>query len=105
MFLNILKGHFVAKISKQVNEKLLNSFYEKIFNLPMSFFKDRETGEVISRFTDIGEIRNLIAEGGVTIIINIFMVLVGGIILLQINEYMFFIVMIILFIYNYCYGI
>lgn len=99
MILNIIKGIFIAKISNKVNKELINKYLNSVIKLPISYFKDRETGEILSRFSDIEEIRSLISEGAVTIIINIFMVIAGGAILININLYMFLIVIGILFVY------
>lgn len=99
MFASIAKGVFVAMISAKVNKELIDDYMRAIVHLPVSYFKDRETGEILSRFSNIEEIRGLISEGGIAIIMNILMATVGGIILAQINLVMFIIVIGILGIY------
>lgn len=89
MILNIIRGIAIAKISNRINSELLNEFLKKMLFLPINFFKDRETGEILSRFSDISEIKQFISEGGVTIVINSFMVFIGAFILLSINSWMF----------------
>lgn len=98
--LSIVKGIWIAKISSNVKKEIVAKYFEQLVYLPLSFFKDRETGEILSRFSDIGEIEQLISEGGVTILTNIFMVLSGGVVLLHINIYMFLMVILILFVYT-----
>lgn len=99
MVLSIIKGIYIAKISNKVNIELINKYLQSVIKLPVSYFKDRETGEILSRFSDIEEIRSLISEGAVTIIINFFMVIAGGVILINIDLSMFLLVIGILFIY------
>ncbi len=99
MFLNIIRGMAIAKISNRINQKLIDKFVKKVLFLPINFFKDRETGEILSRFSDIGEIKQFLAEGGVTIVINIFMVFTGAYILVSINTWMFFGVLLIIILY------
>ncbi len=59
----------------------------------------RETGEILSRFSDIGEIKQFISEGGVTIAINVFMLFTGAFILVSINRWMFLGVLLIVALY------
>lgn len=99
MILSIIKGIFIAKISNRVNKELINNYLNSVVKLPIRYFKDWETGEILSRFSDMEEIINLISEGGVAIVINIFMVIAGGAILININLSMFLMVMGILFLY------
>lgn len=99
MILSIIKGVFIAKISNKIHKELIGKYLHSVIKLPVSYFKDRETGEILSRFSDIEEIKSLISEGAVTIIINIFMVMAGGAILININLTMFLLVIGILFIY------
>ncbi len=100
MFLSISKGIIIAKISIKINKELINKYLYSVIKLPMNYFKDRETGEILSRFSDIEEIKSLISEGAVTIIINFFMVIVGGTILISINLFLFFMAIAILLIYT-----
>ncbi len=58
-----------------------------------------ETGEILSRFSDIGEIKQFISEGGVTIAINVFMLFTGAFILVSINRWMFLGVLLIVALY------
>ena len=100
MGINIIKNFLISKASYRVNKKLIHQYFQTTLHLPISFFSNRETGEVISRLADINDIEKIITETPVTIIINSFMVLISGVVLYSISKNMFLIVVCIIIIYG-----
>ena len=100
MGINIIKNFLISKASYRVNKKLIHQYFHTTLHLPISFFSNRETGEVISRLADINDIEKIITETPVTIIINSFMVLISGVVLYSISKNMFLIVVCIIIIYG-----
>ena len=90
--LEYIRGLFLAFLSKRIDEELMSPFYEKLLSLPITFFQNRETGEIISRFQDISEIRDMISGSTLTLILDSIMLIAGIFILLGISKELFVIV-------------
>lgn len=98
--INGIRGILVTYIYRNSSKYLAYNYYSHLLKLPIPFFHDRETGEILSRFQDIGEIQAVISGIGLTIILNIFMALAGGIVLYSISNVMMIIVIVIVMIYG-----
>lgn len=48
--LYLARGFFIAKISRKSGEMLMYNYFSHMLRLPVRFFHDRETGELLSRF-------------------------------------------------------
>lgn len=77
-------------MSKNIDIPLLLGYYSHVINLPMNFFGTRKVGEIISRFNDAGKIRDAISSATLTIMIDVIMAIVGGVILYMQSSKMFF---------------
>lgn len=60
--------------------------------LPLKFFVTRKTGDIITRFSDAFTIKNIFAKISLTLIMDIGMALVTGILLLQMNGRLFVVI-------------
>lgn len=96
-----IRGIIVTYIFKNSTLYLMKSYYEHLLRLPIKFFHDRETGEILSRFQDIDQIQTIVSGIGLTIILDFFMATAGGIVLCSINTAMFIIVAFMLAIYGF----
>jgi ATP-binding cassette subfamily B protein len=65
----------------------------------MNFFDTRKTGEIISRFNDAGKIREAISGVTLTLMIDVVMVLVCGVVLWQRSRELFLVAVIIFLLY------
>lgn len=101
ILLEYTRGIFLAYLSKRIDKELMFPFYKKLMSLPVTFFQNRETGEIISRFQDISEIRNMISGSTLILILDSVMLVVGMIILLGISSKLFMIVLGIAVIYAF----
>lgn len=99
IILEYIRGIFLAYLSKRIDKELMFPFYKKLMSLPVTFFQNRETGEIISRFQDISEIRNMISGSTLILILDSVMLVVGMILLLGITYKLFLIVLCIAMIY------
>lgn len=97
--LTILRGRLSVLMAKKVDNILMDSYFQKLKELPYKFFQNRDTGEILSRFQEISEIRTFISESGIILIINLGMVTVCGTVLYCINGQLLGMVFIILLIY------
>lgn len=77
-------------MAQNIDIPLLLGYYNHVIDLPMNFFGTRKVGEIISRFNDAGKIRDAIGSATLTVMIDVVMAIVGGIILYMQSSKMFF---------------
>lgn len=95
----LVRGFFIAKISKKSSEILMYNYFSHMLRLPVSFFHDRETGELLSRFQDIGEIQDIISSISISLILDSVMVVTGAFVLASLNLRLFLLVVLLVSIY------
>lgn len=94
------RNKLFVHISQNIDISLMLGYYNHVIHLPMNFFDTRETGEIISRFSDASKIRDALSNIILTLMIDTIMVLIGGIILYSQSNYLFFITLIPLILYG-----
>lgn len=77
-------------MAQNIDVPLLLGYYNHVIKLPMNFFGTRKVGEIISRFNDGDKIRNAISSVILTLMIDVLMTVVGGVILYLQNVKLFF---------------
>ena len=75
------RTQLLIHLGQRLDIPLMLGYYDHVINLPMNFFGTREVGEIISRFNDASKIRQAISGVALTMMIDVFMVLIGGFIL------------------------
>jgi len=70
--LNIMKEKFYIKFNKALDKELIINIYNRITNLPMSFFAMRTTGDVQARYQDGDSLRSTITDFSLDFLIDIF---------------------------------
>ncbi|MEK4262923.1 peptidase domain-containing ABC transporter [Paenibacillus sp. FSL L8-0499] len=81
ILLNAFRSHILLTLSQKLDISLILGYYHHVLKLPMNFFGTRKTGEIISRLMDASKVRDAISSATLTIMIDIIMVIAGGIIL------------------------
>lgn len=79
--ISFIRGQLIIHLSNHLDTALVLKSYIHATNLPMNFFEYRKTGEIISRFTDAALARDAISQGAITILIDLVMAIIGGIML------------------------
>ncbi|WP_267238315.1 ABC transporter transmembrane domain-containing protein, partial [Paenibacillus polymyxa] len=79
-----LRNHIIIRLNLKVENKLVSLFFLKILRLPILFFKNRENGEVFSRYIDGLNIKEAIGNNLIGAIVDLF-------ILVAISSTLFFI--------------
>lgn len=77
-------------MAQNIDVPLLLGYYNHVIKLPMNFFGTRKVGEIISRFNDGDKIRDAISSVTLTLMIDVLMAVVGGVILYLQNVKLFF---------------
>ena len=84
----------VSKIIESLNKKLDISMnmevYKKVISLPYQYYRNRTTGEIISKISELGKVRTFVNNIVVIIFLDVPIALVAGIILYFIEEKLFF---------------
>lgn len=82
---SILLSHFSFKTDLQLNF----SYLSHVFNLPLSFFESRKSGEILSRLGDLDKIKQTLSNAVLSGVMDAIMLIVSGPILLGINAKLF----------------
>lgn len=96
---NLIKGKYLIKVIESVSIKFNNLVIRKIFSLPYQFFKNKSTGEVLSRINDLKEFKENISHIIVNILVDFVLIIVSIFILLIINNKLFLIYLLEMIIY------
>ena len=64
-------------------------YFKHIYKLPMKFFSTRKIGDIITRFSDAFTIKDVFTNIALTLIIDVSMTLITGLILFKMNLTLF----------------
>lgn len=104
---NFIRNNLLNYINHELDHILIKDIFKHIISLPYLYYKNRTTGEIISRINDLCEVRDTISKLFITVFVDILLVIFVFITLLSINKQLTFISLIIalsyiivLFIFN-----
>lgn len=100
VLLNAFRSHLLLCLNQKLDLSILLGYYKHVLELPINFFETRQSGEIISRFQDASNIRDILSSAILTIMIDTIIAVAGGTILYLQNSYMFSITLIIVL--SYC---
>jgi ATP-binding cassette subfamily B protein len=72
-----LRGHFMITQSMDFNNRIIQSFYSNLLQLPKSFFDTRKIGELIARMNDTRRIQSVLSAIAGSMVIDLLLVLVS----------------------------
>ena len=87
-------------ITHKMNYILINDSLNHILSLPHIFFKNRTTGEILSRISDLDELKDILSDFILTIFVDLLITIVTVIALLTISSRLFLITLLVLIIYS-----
>lgn len=96
---SFFRNELLIVITQKLDWSTFFSTFQKILLLPYHYYKNKTTGEMISRLNDLIYVKNLISKLILTVCLDGIIFLVTGIIILSINYLMFFVLMIFSLIY------
>ena len=76
--LGISRNQLMLHLSTKIEAALSFEYFEHVLHLPMGFFATRKTGEILSRIQDVNTIRQVLSSTGMNIMLDSFMVIIGG---------------------------
>ena len=76
-------------LSIKIDIPLMMGYFGHIFHLPMSFFATRKTGDITTRYSDANTIKSIFTSIALSLIMDISMAIITGIILFRMNAMLF----------------
>ena len=94
-----LRNNLLLYLNQKLDLSIITTTINKIISLPYSYYKNKTTGEIISRVHDLFYIKNVISKIIITLFLDIILSIVVLVILFSINTSMTIILLIITIIY------
>jgi ATP-binding cassette subfamily B protein len=91
--ISFVRQWMMIYLSQKIDIPLMLGYFEHIYKLPMKFFATRKTGDIITRFSDAFTIKDIFTNIALTLIMDISMALVTGVILFKMNTGLFVIIL------------
>ncbi len=88
---NMVRDWILLHITSRVNISLISDYLIKLMLLPITFFENKTTGDILQRANDNDRIRSFIMNNSLNMIFSILTFLIFGIILLFYNAVIFII--------------
>lgn len=88
-----IREWMMLHLSLKIDIPLMLGYFEHIYKLPMKFFSTRKTGDITTRFSDAFTIKDIFTNIALTLIMDVGMALVTGVILFQMNPGLFMIIL------------
>ena len=86
-----IKNKLIIYLNNKIFSSMSINTLRVLFNLPYLFFKNKSTGEVMSRINDLDAFKDLLSNILITLITNTILILFCSIILIKINIKLFLI--------------
>ncbi|WP_279490993.1 peptide cleavage/export ABC transporter [Lactiplantibacillus pentosus] len=93
------QNFLLAVLGQRLSIEIILGYIRHVFELPMSFFATRRTGEIVSRFTDASKIIDALASTIVSLFLDVSIVVIMGVILVIQNMTFFWITLLSLPVY------
>lgn len=91
IFFEITRNYLLIIIGQRLSIDIMLSYFKHVLNLPMNFFSTRKSGEIISRFLDANKIIDALASASLSVLLDVGMVIIIGIVLFIQNVTLFLI--------------
>jgi ABC-type bacteriocin transporter len=87
--LNGIRDFILIHFSQKTSIALNFTYLKHVLSQPMKFFDSRKVGEILSRFGDGERVRGILSSVAISVVMDIFMMLVAGIFLMTQNLVLF----------------
>ncbi len=91
--IDFVRQWMMLYLSQKIDIPLMLGYFDHIYKLPMKFFASRKTGDIITRFSDAFAIKDIFTNIALTLIMDIGMALITGVILFKMNPTLFVIIL------------
>lgn len=90
---SFVRQWILMHLSIKIDIPLMLGYFEHIYKLPMKFFASRRTGDITTRFSDAFTIKDIFTNIALSLIMDISMVIITGMILFQMNLKLFTVIL------------
>ena len=97
--LEYFRSRLILLLSQHIDLALIPEYGRHLLHLPVSFYGMRKSGEVVSRYEDAAKIRDIVSEAALTVMLDTFMAIGGGVVLFLQNKILFLIALTVLVMY------
>ncbi len=92
-FVGFIRQWILIHLSIKIDIPLMLGYFEHVFKLPMKFFATRKTGDITTRFSDAFTIKDIFTSISLSLVMDISMAGITGVILYQMNSKLFAIIL------------
>lgn len=96
---NYLRSKSLTYLNRKINLVITIDVFKRIINLPYCYYKNKTTGDMISRINDLETVREMISRVALSIFIDLPLTIVSLVILFIINKTLFLIGFLMLVLY------
>ncbi len=91
IIVDYIRNRLVIKINQRIDLDMTLDVFEKIIKLPYRFYRNRTTGDIVSRVNDLTRIKDVISKVAVSIFIDLPLTIIVLILMFIINHTLFII--------------
>ena len=88
-FVTFVRQWILVHLSIKIDIPMMLGYFGHIYHLPMKFFATRKTGDITTRYSDANTIKSIFTSIALSLIMDIAMAVVTGIILFKMNAALF----------------
>lgn len=88
-FVSFIRQWILMHLSIKIDIPLMLGYFEHVYKLPMKFFSTRRIGDITTRFSDAFTIKDIFTSISLSLVMDISMVIITGIILMNMNKKLF----------------
>ena len=66
-----LRGYLQSYLAIRLDQSIIVQFFHHLLSLPLKFFEDRTTGDIIARFGENQRIREFLAGSGISVLLDV----------------------------------
>lgn len=95
-----IRNQIFIYLNKKITKNLFSDTFSKIILLPYQYYRNRTSGEIVTRINDLNIVKETINEFILTFLVDIMLTIVATIILYHINLVLLFVSILFLLIYS-----
>ena len=88
-FVTFVRQWILVHLSIKIDIPMMLGYFGHIYKLPMKFFATRKTGDITTRYSDANTIKSIFTSVALSLVMDISMAVVTGIILFRMNAALF----------------
>ena len=96
---SFIRNKVLIDINHKIDYDLTKTVFQKIIMLPYHYYRNRSTGDIISRINDLAIVRDMISKVALTLFIDLPLTMVVFIVLYLLNHVLFIVTSIIIIFY------